>query len=207
LMLCTKVSELADFLLANKAAPNPAATQQPQNNDWQVDLAVVEVPDETILHGHHYAREAGQIHNQVLGRMKALSLQLANLMTSLPPGIFVRHGSSRLDVMKILIVGPKDTPYENGLFEFDLLCPSTFPNSPPTMNLRTTGQGRIRFNPNLYNCGKGMSALDFSEVQMLTLMLYSMSFIAWDVARRDMATRQVHHPAGPRLHPGHDLLR
>ncbi len=57
--------------------------------------------------------------------------------------------------MKVLIIGPKGTPYEHGLFEFDLFCPSNFPNAPPNMLFRTTGGGRVRFNPNLYNCGKG----------------------------------------------------
>jgi hypothetical protein len=168
LMLCTKVSDLADFLLANKAELKAKAEEQPQNDNWHADLAVVELPDEVISAGHHFVSEARQAQNLAPGRMKALSMQLSTLMTSLPSGIFIRHGVSRLDMMKILIVGPKGTPYENGLFEFDLFCPSTFPNSPPKMVLRTTGQGRIRFNPNLYNCGKGtlcprMTCLELPE--------------------------------------------
>ncbi|EME44503.1 hypothetical protein DOTSEDRAFT_131036 [Dothistroma septosporum NZE10] len=56
--------------------------------------------------------------------------------------------------MKAIIIGPQGTPYENGLFEFDLLCGNNFPAGPPQMQLRTTGGGAVRFNPNLYNCGK-----------------------------------------------------
>ncbi|KAK1815864.1 hypothetical protein LTR12_009749 [Friedmanniomyces endolithicus] len=162
LSLCRGVSDLADFLLANAApAPVPATNiggpaQAPPcgNDDWQSDLAVLELPDEEIMSRHSYGQLARAAHNLAPNRMKSLSLQLSNLMTSLPPGIFVRHCASRLDVMKILIIGPKGTPYENGLFEFDLFCPSNFPNSPPSMLFRTTGGGRVRFNPNLYNCGK-----------------------------------------------------
>jgi len=33
--------------------------------------------------------------------------------------------------MQALIVGPEDTPYENGLFEFDILLPLSYPQSPP----------------------------------------------------------------------------
>lgn len=91
------------------------------------------------------------------GRMKKLVAQIANLRTSLPEGIWVRHGSSRLDVMKVLMVGPKGTPYEHGLFEFDLFCPGEFPNRPPSVFFRTTGGGSVRFNPNLYEDGKGSS--------------------------------------------------
>ncbi|KAH8890245.1 UBC-like protein, partial [Thozetella sp. PMI_491] len=86
--------------------------------------------------------------------MKKLVTQVSGLRTSLPDGIYVRHCSSRLDVMKVLITGPEGTPYENGLFEFDLFCPATFPNQPPRMQFRTTGAGTVRFNPNLYQCGK-----------------------------------------------------
>ncbi len=88
--------------------------------------------------------------------MKKLVTQVASLRTSLPEGIYVRHCSSRLDVMKVLIMGPGGTPYEHGLFEFDLFCPGEFPACPPVMQFRTTGNGYIRFNPNLYECGKGL---------------------------------------------------
>ncbi len=54
--------------------------------------------------------------------MRQLIKEITNLRTSLPPGIFVRYGESRLDVMKVIIIGPGGTPYENGLFEFDIFC-------------------------------------------------------------------------------------
>jgi len=41
-----------------------------------------------------------------------------------------------------------------GLFEFDILLPLSYPQSPPLVSLVTTGGGRVRFNPNLYECGK-----------------------------------------------------
>ena len=55
---------------------------------------------------------------------------------------------------KILIAGPSGTPYSYGLFEFDCFLPLTYPNTPPLVHLRTTGNGSVRFNPNLYNSGK-----------------------------------------------------
>ncbi|KAK0619171.1 ubiquitin-conjugating enzyme/RWD-like protein, partial [Immersiella caudata] len=86
--------------------------------------------------------------------MKALVKQIATLRTSLPDGIYVRHGSSRLDIMKVLIVGPNGTPYENGLFEFDMYCGPEFPQIPPEMHFHTTGGGLVSFNPNLYPGGR-----------------------------------------------------
>jgi len=53
-----------------------------------------------------------------------------------------------------LIIGPADTPYANGCFLFDIFLPTNYPSAPPTVHFLTTGGGRIRFNPNLYECGK-----------------------------------------------------
>lgn len=67
---------------------------------------------------------------------------------------FCRCDEERLDVMKVLITGPIDTPYANGCFEFDVFFPYDYNISPPVVNLRTTGNQTVRFNPNLYNDGK-----------------------------------------------------
>jgi ubiquitin-protein ligase len=118
------------------------------------EACIIDLPDETILSNFYFRQDAKRMATLAPGRMRALVSQVSNLRSSLPSeGIWVRHGSSRLDAMKILIMGPKDTPYHYGLFEFDLFCPADFPKKPPTMNFRTTGDGRIRFNPNLYENG------------------------------------------------------
>lgn len=91
-------------------------------------------------------------------RIKRLAQEYATLSNSLPlsfsSSVFVRADSNRLDVMKFLITGPTDTPYENGCFVFDVYFPPEYPNNPPLVNLETTGRHTVRFNPNLYNCGK-----------------------------------------------------
>ncbi|KAJ1465150.1 hypothetical protein T484DRAFT_1866170, partial [Baffinella frigidus] len=43
------------------------------------------------------------------------------------------------------------------LFEFDILLGPSYPSAPPSVQLITTGRGTIRFNPNLYECGKVQS--------------------------------------------------
>ncbi|KAI0323038.1 hypothetical protein OF83DRAFT_1048195 [Amylostereum chailletii] len=80
--------------------------------------------------------------------------ELSVMATSLPIGVWVRVDEVRNDVIKIMIAGPEGTPYEGGLFEFDCFMPLEYPNKPPLLHLRTTGGGRVRFNPNLYNEGK-----------------------------------------------------
>ena len=41
-----------------------------------------------------------------------------------------------------------------GIFEFDIVFPNNYPSVPPKVTFKTTGGGSVRFNPNLYNCGK-----------------------------------------------------
>jgi baculoviral IAP repeat-containing protein 6 len=48
--------------------------------------------------------------------------------------------------LQVLIAGPHDTPYESGLFLFDVLCGTSYPDSPPSINLMTTGGGSVRFS-------------------------------------------------------------
>ncbi|KAK2056151.1 ubiquitin-conjugating enzyme [Colletotrichum caudatum] len=122
---------------------------------WLSVNKVAELETDDWLEGYSFSRElAGTAGSDAkMGRVKRLVYDLSILQTSLPEGIFVRHHGSRLDAMKVLIVGPEGTPYENGLFEFDLFCPIDYPDAPPKMLFRTTRSGR-RFNPNLYVCGK-----------------------------------------------------
>jgi baculoviral IAP repeat-containing protein 6 len=158
LLLCNNIIECNTELqtITTRRAGKAKAEEPPAEDKdaWQKDLAILEVSDEEILSIHYSAKEARACKNPATGRMRQLIKEITNLQTSLPPGIFVRYGESRLDVMKVLIVGPKGTPYENGLFEFDVFCPETYPNAPPQVHIKTTGGGRYRFNPNLYADGK-----------------------------------------------------
>lgn len=69
------------------------------------------------------------------------------------PGICVVPDSEDLRKIFALITGPFDTPYEGGFFLFLITFPSDYPNSPPKVKLLTTGNGSVRFGPNLYANG------------------------------------------------------
>ena len=55
--------------------------------------------------------------------------------------------------VKVLIIGPENTPYQYGNFFVDLNFSNEYPFKPPKGKFKTT-DGRIRFNPNLYQDGK-----------------------------------------------------
>jgi ubiquitin-conjugating enzyme E2 Z len=68
-------------------------------------------------------------------------------------GIYYIHDD--VDILKgyAMIIGPSDTPYFGGYYLFEFIFPTNYPHSPPTVKYRTNGNN-IRFNPNLYVCGK-----------------------------------------------------
>lgn len=74
------------------------------------------------------------------------------LRTALPPGIRVRGFDDRMDLYSACIEGPKNTPYENGLFFFDFQLGPDYPSVPPTCHYISYCSDRL--NPNLYEDGK-----------------------------------------------------
>jgi ubiquitin-conjugating enzyme E2 O len=76
------------------------------------------------------------------------------LETSLPNGIFVRAWESRIDLLRVLIIGPRNTPYELAPFVLDFQFSSTFPATPPLAYFHSWTGGIGRVNPNLYEDGK-----------------------------------------------------
>lgn len=97
--------------------------------------------------------------------LRTITKETKQLVNDLPDSdapILVLQNETKINQFKFLIVGPKDTPYENGVFVFDMELPSNFPAAPPTVKFKTTGGafnpkatiGCNSFNPNLYDCGK-----------------------------------------------------
>ena len=111
------------------------------------------MPDEA-KRGHYYRRQCAGAAGKVGPRVvRAVSRELRKLRTSLPleagSSIFVRYDKARPYLMQALITGPAGTPYEGGCFLFDIYCPPEYPEVPPLVRLATTGNGTVRFNPNL----------------------------------------------------------
>lgn len=155
--LCRQIVDLARTISPKLASSTPQgqslATYIPLAQ-YHKEHCCEEIDDNVMVQNYSLYTDAAMTYATKPGRMKKLVEQVANLKTSLPPGIFIRHASSRPDMLKALIIGPVDTPYENGLFEFDIFCPMDYPYGPPRVKHRTTGGGRVSFNPNLYSDGK-----------------------------------------------------
>lgn len=68
-------------------------------------------------------------------------------------GIYYIHDDENMLFGYALIIGPKDTPYENGLYFFKFIYPKDYPFSPPKVKY-LTNDGECRFHPNMYRNGK-----------------------------------------------------
>lgn len=85
--------------------------------------------------------------------------------------------------MRALIIGPPETPYEFGFFEFKAKFGDQYPTHSPSVRCLTTNGGRCRFNPNIYASGKvclsilgtwrGEKGEDWSTAQGLESVLIS----------------------------------
>ena len=68
-------------------------------------------------------------------------------------GIFCQFDDENLLKAKAMVIGPEDTPYENGFYFLDILFPKDYPLNPPKVTFMNQ-DSRCRFNPNLYKNGK-----------------------------------------------------
>ncbi len=83
---------------------------------------------------------------------KEFSIIKKSITANSEASIFFCVEKNNLGKIKFIISGPKDTPYDQGLYIFDMTLSNEYPAKPPLVHF--SNNGGQRFNPNLYNCGK-----------------------------------------------------
>ena len=63
-------------------------------------------------------------------------------------GIHIIFNEENMLNAKAIIIGPKDTPFENGILFFNIAFPTNYPFSPPSVKYYSSS--RTRIHPNLY---------------------------------------------------------
>jgi ubiquitin-protein ligase len=105
---------------------------------------------------YYFIKEYNYNKNKKVSYHKRIVQEFGILKKSVPieygAAIYVNIDPENISVMRVLITGPHDTPYDSGCFIFDVYIPDEFPNKPPLVYMLNTGG--MRFNPNLYACGK-----------------------------------------------------
>ena len=81
--------------------------------------------------------------------MKRIVLDVKDIMSVPIDNIMYIPHEEVITIGYAMIIGPKNTPYENGFYFFEFHFPPDYPFVPPKVLFRTF-DGKTRFNPNLY---------------------------------------------------------
>lgn len=146
--LCASLSVSEQQKQGTSAAGTSATSEKPEpepagHSNFRMEESV---PD-----SHRFKLSVHHPHNAKLFCSKVRQ-EIALLKSSLPDDIMVKAYEDRMDLLSFMIRGPKATPYENGLFLFDVQLPADYPTHPPAVHYISFCTDRL--NPNLYENGK-----------------------------------------------------
>eukprot|EP01080_Neovahlkampfia_damariscottae_P002281 gene2281-2454_t len=101
------------------------------------------------IEDHHFKNQiTNQNHSKFIQKIQQ---EWKLLKSNLPNEIFVIVSEKNMNLMRGIIIGQKNTPYNNGIFIFDIFLPSNYPVAYPKIYFWSYGS---RLNPNLYENGK-----------------------------------------------------
>jgi ubiquitin-conjugating enzyme E2 Z len=80
---------------------------------------------------------------------KRIALDVKDIMSDPIDNIIYAPHEDLNNVGYVMIIGPKDTPYEHGFYFFEIHFTQDYPFVPPKVIFKTY-DGKTRFNPNLY---------------------------------------------------------
>jgi hypothetical protein len=177
--ICKRILEFREVL--KRTAPDAIRSLFANSaNAWTVYTEANKVTfTDDVLKDHKFTKDFNSIRQNPPGRMAHLWKEIANLSTSLPEGIFLKVAERRPDVMKVLIVGAKGSPYAWGVVHvsplviyivkcllmsnLDSTCtlPKNWPQVPPIFYIDLDEGSTVAgyLNPNIHGDGKGKSSL------------------------------------------------
>lgn len=88
------------------------------------------------------------------GATARITKEIAHIHKGADLSLAVACKDSDVRYVRALIIGPPETPYEFGFFQFEIKFGAEYPINCPHVRCLTTNSGRTRFNPNIYSCGK-----------------------------------------------------
>ncbi|KAH0820050.1 hypothetical protein GEV33_002743 [Tenebrio molitor] len=90
-----------------------------------------------------------EFFNRFVMQQQRLSRELAKISSSPPVGISVSLKDNKMDVLEAQIIGPDETPYKNGVFKLEIMIPSRYPFTPPSIKFLTKV-----YHPNIDDNGR-----------------------------------------------------
>ncbi|XP_073353934.1 probable ubiquitin-conjugating enzyme E2 24 [Aegilops tauschii subsp. strangulata] len=139
------VNELYGPAETRQNAEVPMHAPTGSNEDPDVGGAATEADlVDLVTRGDGSSSGKGSVH------VKRVHKEWKILHDSLPDTIYVQAFEDRMDLLRVAMVGASGTPYQDGLFFFDLQMPPSYPDVPPQVYYHAFG---FRLNPNLYTDG------------------------------------------------------
>lgn len=103
---------------------------------------------ESLSPGHYFdSRREGSTLTHPRKVATEIMRKLPRMLPNPPhpnSAVFAVVEEDALNFSRFVISGPVDTPYEGGLFVFDVFLPSNYPADPPLVQMITTGQGTVK---------------------------------------------------------------
>ena len=84
---------------------------------------------------------------------KRVLADFKNYIKNKPALTWISVCNNDIQNVKVMILGPKDTPYQNGNFFIDLKFTDNYPFDPPKLKYLTPKK-KARLHPNFYANGK-----------------------------------------------------
>jgi ubiquitin-protein ligase/predicted transposase YbfD/YdcC len=118
-----------------------------------------------VLFDKHFQEAGGFRHSlaHLIGSVKSFEARkerfekdlesLKQLKQSALSNLFICYDVHRWDLIKVLVSGPMESDYADGLFLFEVSCPPDYPNTAPQVRLVTTGRFTVSFHPDLLRTG------------------------------------------------------
>ena len=131
--------------------------------------------------------------------IKRIMIDCKEIINDPIENIYYRHDEDNVYKGYALIIGAKDTPYENGFYFFEFTFPDSYPFNPPKLKFHTY-DGFTRFNPNLYiNGNVCLSILNtwegekWSSCQSIRSILLTLSTVLNDKPLLNEPGITIHH--------------
>lgn len=160
-----KNSELGDLktntIILNEPDPNDPVAPDPQTDYFKLlsKFRVMENTDPSVFDDFAYS---DPVNLSPIARNRIVT-ELASLKKNLPcspeASIFLVYDGKDIGRMRVLIIGPRDTPYAFGFFFFDVRIPENYPSDPPLVTFCNTRNETFQFGPNFH--GHGTVCLPF----------------------------------------------
>ncbi|KAE8264443.1 hypothetical protein A4X09_0g6965 [Tilletia walkeri] len=127
--------------------PSSGANMPDDDERWSRFEVLDEAPTD-----HAFIREPWASSSKAF--FSRIQKEFKILQNALPDSILVRTYGNRTDLLRVLIIGSENTPYEDAPFVIDFCLKPTYPHEPPLAHFHSWTNGNGRVSPNLYEEGK-----------------------------------------------------